>query len=100
VTAKYTMLPISDRSAEPVVAVGAVGAPEFEAKRRETFLQIMTRAVEEGRQLTILCQSGSFLLLSRPIIVEQESIQCYTKAIDGAEWTTIRFAEMHSFKLS
>lgn len=99
-TAKHTTLPIVDHPSAPAGDVGTQVAADFDAQRRESFLQAMTRAVEEGGQLTVLSQSGSFLLLLRPIIVEHDCIQCYTQAIDGIAWTTIRFAEMQSFKLS
>ena len=63
-------------------------------ERKKAFLEAMAHAAEEDTTVTVICRNGAHLLLSRPIIIEEDHIECRAHAIDGIHWAKIRFVEM------
>ena len=63
-------------------------------ERKKAFLKAMAHAAQEDKRVTVVCRNGAHLLLSPPMIVEEDHIECRAHAIDGIHWTKIRFVEM------
>ena len=73
---------------------GEKNATDMSSERKKAFLEAMAHAAEEDKKVTVVCRNGAHLLLSRPIIVEEDYIECRAHAIDGIRWTKIGFVEI------
>ena len=69
-------------------------ATDAGSERKKAFLKAMAHAAEEDKKVTVVCRNGAHLLLSRPIIIEEDHIACRAHAIDGIHWTKIPFGEI------
>ena len=73
---------------------GEKNATDMSPERKKAFLEAMAHAAQEDKKATAVCRNGAHPLLSRPIIVEEDYIECRAHAIDGIRWTKIPFVEM------